>query len=145
MDIPAPKAHFVHTLNIQARFNDYDLFGHLNNGSVLQYFDLGKADFLGSILAANDAKAFDAEAVSAVIVNINANFYAVSLPGEPLAVLTGVQHVGERSFTIEQRLVNPDSGDVKAIATTVMAGIDIATQSGAPLRPALKSALTNLS
>lgn len=143
MEIPAPKAHLVHSIDIQPRFNDYDLFGHLNNGAVLQYFDLGKSEFLGDILAetTGDADRFDPEAVSAVIVNINADFYAVTLPGEPLSVLTGVQHIGDRSFTLEQRLINPDSGHVKAIATTIMAGIDISTQTGAPLKPTLKTAL----
>lgn len=137
MDIPAPKAQLVHRLDIQPRFNDYDLFGHLNNGAVLQYFDLGKAEFLGELTGDK----FDPEAVSSVIVNINANFYAVSLPGEPLSVLTGVQHVGDRSFVIEQRLVNSDTDAVKASAVTVMAGIDIASQTGAPLRDQLRAAL----
>lgn len=143
MDIPAPKAALNHTLNIQPRFTDYDLFGHLNNGAVLQYFDLAKAEFLADILTADsaDSRRFDPEAVSAVVVNINANFYAVSLPGEPLSVLTGVQHLGDRSFTLEQRLINPATAAIKASATTIMAGIDIPTQTSAPLRLHLRTAL----
>lgn len=138
MEIQAPKSSLSHRIDIQPRFSDYDLFGHLNNGAVLAYFDLGKAEFLGQITG----DPFDPRAVSAVIVNVNANYYAVSLPGEKLAVLTGVAHVGERSFTLEQRLVAADDGAVKATVLTVMAGIDLDTQQGAPLNPSLHAALT---
>ena len=39
------------TVDIQPRFTDYDMFGHVNNTVLLQYLDLGKALFFNSITA----------------------------------------------------------------------------------------------
>lgn len=141
MDIPQPISTLAHHTDIQPRFNDYDMYGHLNNTSVLQYFDLGKAEFLGTLTGHTT----NPEAVSAVIVNINADFYATTLPGEPLRVLTGVARLSERSFTLEQRLINPETSAIKARALTIMAGIDLSTQQGAPLLPSLRQALERVS
>lgn len=62
-----------------------------------------------------------------VIVNINVNFFSPAYFREPLAVATACIKISRRSFILEQRVVNPLTGDVKCVAETVMASFDPAT------------------
>ena len=129
---------FPHTVDIQTRFSDYDTFGHVNNNSYMAFFDLGKTEFFKFLMGQHCSPT----ELSAVIVNINVDFMAPSVMGEPLRVGTAVYKLGERSFTLRQHIVNPDTGEVKARAKTILAGFDITTQSSAPLRQPRVDALT---
>lgn len=126
-----------HKIAIQARFNDFDMFGHVNNTAYMQYFDLGKSMYFNSLLN----NSFDVRDLSAAIVNINCNFMSSTVPGEPLEVHTACVRLGDRSFTLHQRVLNPVSGSIKCDNTTVLAGIDLRTLQSAPLNARLRQAL----
>lgn len=139
-DIRLPELPLTHAVDIQARFTDYDAFGHINNNAYMQYFDLGKSLFFTDSLG----MAFSPAAVGAVIVNVNVNFYSATTPGTPLRVLTGCTRLGNRSLTLHQQAVNAATGQVKADAISILAGFDIDTQSSAPLPDSLRAALEKL-
>ena len=132
-----PGIEFKHRQAIQIRFADYDTFEHINNNSYMAYFDLGKSEYLCEIMGRRLAPSD----LSAAIVNINVDFLAPTTLGEELEVYTAIVRLGEHSFTLYQRIVNPVTGVVKAQATSTLAGFDIATQSSAPLQSALMSAV----
>lgn len=136
-EIRQPQAALTHSLELQPRFGDYDMFGHINNNAYLQYFDLGKAMFFTELLDGD----FSPAAVGAAVVHIDCNYYAPTRPAEPLRVLTGCVALGERSLTLHQQVVNPSTGAVKCDALTVMAGFDIRAQQSAPLPERLRSLL----
>ncbi len=48
--IPEAGFPFNHRLELQIRFNDIDMFGHLNNSVYLQFFDLGKMNYFNTVL-----------------------------------------------------------------------------------------------
>lgn len=137
MEIPEPTRPLNHHIPLQVRFNDFDAFGHINNNVYLEFFDLGKALYFNEITGCE----FDPAAIAAVVVNINCNFYAPTRMGEELEVQTACTRLGDRSLTLEQRIVNPATGSVKSAATTVMAGFDLETQGSAPINPRLREAL----
>lgn len=124
--VPAPQAPFHHALQAQLRFNDIDIFGHVNNSVYLQLLDLAKVRYFEQVLDGP----VDWHSATVVVVNINASFYSPAYFDEPLTVLTAVGDMSEHSFILEQRILNPDNGDVKCIARTVMAGFDPATARG---------------
>lgn len=130
----------THTVSIQARFGDYDTFGHVNNNTYMSYLDLGKSEFF---IFAMGRQITPAE-LSAAIVNINVDFLFPAVMGEPLEVQSAVTHLGDRSFTLYQRVTNSKTGQVKVQATSILAGFDIKTQSGAELRPELRQKLQNI-
>ena len=66
-----------HRLDIQIRFNDFDMFGHLNNNAYLEYFDLAKADYFGDVLGG----AVTPERLSVVVAHLTVSFYNPTLPG----------------------------------------------------------------
>ena len=132
-----PELRLSHAVDVQIRFSDYDSFGHINNNSYMSFFDLGKSDFLCRAMG----RVCSPAELSAAIVNIDVDFLAPTPVGEPLAVQTAPVHLGERSFSLYQRIVNPLTGTVKAQAVSTLAGFVIATQSGAPLRKDLRDAI----
>lgn len=135
--IPAPAKPFRHKLAVQLRFNDIDMFGHVNNSVYLQFFDLGKLRYFEAALG----KDFMNSGLAVVIVNINCDFFAPAFIQELLEVLTQTVHLGEKSLTLEQRIVNSATGDVKCMARTVMAGFDPKTLGSAPIPQYAKEAL----
>lgn len=127
--IPAPQAHYNHTIECQLRFNDIDMFGHVNNSVYLQFFDLAKLKYFQDVTLAKP----QADSLAMVVVNINCDFYAPSLIDEALEVKTAVIAIGHRSLTLEQRIINPHTGSVKCQAHTIMAGFNIATAESVPI------------
>lgn len=137
MNIPQPQCAYPSALDIQTRFNDFDAFGHINNNAYMQYYDLGKEHFFNVLMDGM----YSPRELSAVIVNINVQFFEPTLPHQPLRVLTGCCSVGDRSIHLDQRIVDPATGHVKTTATTILAGFDLDTQSSGPIRPQLRAAL----
>ena len=127
--VPQPTVKYHHRIDCQTRFNDFDIFGHLNNNIYMAFFDLGKARYYTDVLG----NVFNLKGTSAVIVNINVQFCAPAYMDEPLCVLTACSRVSKHSFTLDQRIVNPNTGDVKCYASTVLAAFNAATATSAEL------------
>lgn len=137
--VPVAEHPFYHSVDIQTRFADFDMLGHLNNATYLQYMDLAKVRYFEAVTGAP----LTIDGIAVVIVNVNVSFYSPAKFGEPLSVLTACVHISRRSFTLEQRVVNPATGDVKSVASVVMAGFDTATGQGCELDPAWVRSLTD--
>lgn len=139
MQVPESQYPFHLSTPVQQRFNDLDSFGHVNNSAYMQYNDLGKIDYFSRVLG----DLFTPRAESLVIVNINCQFYHETRLGEPVAVLTRADCIGERSIILEQRVVNTGSGQVKTIARVVMAGFNIAQDCGMPIPDSWRAAISD--
>lgn len=127
--VPVPEFPFRHKVPLQIRFNDIDLLGHLNNAIYIQFFDLGKSRYFQDIMP----EGVDWKHINIVVANINCDFFAPTYITEPIAVVTTITHMGEKSFTLEQRIINTATDEVKCIARTIMVGFDIATGKSAPI------------
>lgn len=127
--VPVPEYPFRHITPVQFRFNDFDMLGHLNNAVYVTLFDLGKSRYFTDIMP----KGVDWKRINIVVVNINCDFFAPTYISEPVAVLTQVTDISERSFKMQQRVVNVDTGEVKCVGTTIMAGFNPATAQGAAI------------
>lgn len=136
--VPQPVFDYRHAVDLQLRFNDIDMFGHLNNTVYLEFLDLGKYRYFEDVLGGDFMKSD----LKVVIVNINCNFYSPAFLSERLQVLTTVAHIGDKSLTLDQRIVNRDNGDVKFTAVTVMAGFDAATLSSAQIPDDVRQAFS---
>lgn len=127
--VPQAVRPFRHVVELQTRFSDIDMLGHVNNNVYFSFMDLGKIDYF---LAISDG-CFSMSDLRAVVVNVNCDFYEPSYFTEKLQVWTSVTHIGNRSFVIEQRVVSAGSGSTKCIGRTTLAGFDPATGQGASL------------
>ena len=135
--VPQPQRPFRHLTEVQTRFNDFDMLGHLNNSVYLQFMDLAKVRYFEAALGHQ----LDMHGPGVVVVNINVSFFSPAYINETLAVATACVKISQRSFTLEQRVLNPESGDVKCVATTVMASFDMSTATSPELHPEWTEAL----
>ena len=136
--VPEPVAPFYHSLPMQIRFSDIDMLGHLNNGVYLTFMDLGKARYFNDVMG----EKVDWHNIKGAVVNLNVNFYAPAYLDSNISVLTAVTSISKHSMTMEQRIVDTDSGEVKCLATTIMAGYDIQTASSLPIDPEWRTAIS---
>lgn len=117
-----PEINFRHRLPVQIRFNDVDMFGHLNNSVYLQFLDMGKYAYFRQFMA----DTFGSEPTAPVVANINCDFIEPTMIDESLEVLTAITDIADSSMVLDQRIVNA-SGHVKCSARTIMVNIDLAT------------------
>ncbi len=135
--IPEPQFPYRHSIDVQVRFNDADIFGHLNNSVYLQFYDLAKVEYFRAVQGGE----LDIKGIAMVVVNINCDFYAPSFIHEKLQVQTTTLKVGKSSLVLEQRCINSETGDVKCLCRTVMAGFDPKTNTSCPVSDEWRSQL----
>ncbi len=115
-DIP-----FRHHTSIQTRFNDFDMFGHANNGAYLQYCDVAKLQYFSQFLEGGH---FDPRTTGLVIASIRCDFIRQIVPTDTVEVLSAVTHIGNTSLILEQRVVSGGGATVHAVVRNVMVQYD---------------------
>lgn len=115
-----PLDKFFHKIDVQIRFNDVDILGHLNNTVYFSFFDTGKACFFEKALQ----RKMEWNRVECVIANIDCAYVSPIYFGEDVEVLTRCSHVGDKSFVLQQVIVEKKTREVKAAADTVMVSIN---------------------
>lgn len=129
MKVPPPEIEFRHHTPVQFRFADFDMFGHLNNTVYFSLMDTAKVSYFNTV----SPEPIDWHDAGIVIVHTGADFYSPTFPNEKIEVLTAVTHIGEKSMTLEQRVIETRTGETKCIGRTVMAGFDVKTSTSIPI------------
>ena len=111
------------------RFNDIDILGHLNNTVYFSFFDTGKAYYLEAV---NGGK-MNWQRVESVIANVDCAFISSVYFGEPVEICTRCEHLGSKSFTLLQMILNKDTREIKCICRTVMVAYDPDARRTTPL------------
>lgn len=137
METSAEEPVYRHSIPIQIRFNDVDRYGHVNNNAYFAFYDLGKEDYLRSVLRAD----YRQNDVVPVIANVNADFIHPIFYGDDILVETAIVHVGQKSFTLRQRAVNRKSGIVVCTCNTVMVCFSLSAQASADIPQAYREAI----
>ncbi len=106
---------FKNSVEIQVRFNDIDMLGHVSNTVYLNYFDTGKSSYMNEVIQDYD---FKNEAM--VEASVKIDFLEPVFMNEKIAVLTRVIHLGNKSFTFEHHLINANTKKVHAMCTAIM-------------------------
>ena len=112
------------TTPIQMRFADVDMLGHVNNVNQQHYFDVGKSDFFAQVL--DPAPNWKQEGL--ITVSTYNDYLAQIRYGEPIAVLTRIEKVGNKSFTLFQQIVNTATQEVKTQSRSVLVAFDFVAQ-----------------
>lgn len=121
-DINNAEINFRHRVPVQIRFNDIDMFGHLNNTVYLQFFDMGKYAYFRSFMDGP----FGSEPTAPVVANINVDFHKPTFIDEKLTVCTAVTEIAESSMVMQQVIIN-EKGTIKCSARVVMVNVDVKT------------------
>ena len=138
MQITIPEvAEFHHRADIQIRFSDVDVLGHVNNTNYFSFYDTGKALYFSEVTG----QQMEWSKIDRVIANIDCAFIEQIVYGEDIEVLTRVTSIGTKSFAMQQMLRNKKTGAVKSVATTIMVTIDPDTHKTVPVSEENRRAL----
>lgn len=134
-----PLSEFRHSVDLQIRFNDIDILGHLNNTVYFSFFDTGKAYFFESIMKSG----MDWQRVESVIANIDCAYVSPVYFGDSIEVRTRCTGIYDKSFKIQQVIVEKNTGELKAAAETIMVSFNPDTKQSMEIPARWREALEN--
>ncbi len=112
----------MHRTDIQVRFADTDLMGHLNNTSYALYVEQARLEFLKEVTG---------EMLSGfILAHLALDFRRQVHFGQAIHVLTNVEKVGRTSVTLAQTILADDVPSVDA--RSVIVRFDYEAQRPAP-------------
>ncbi len=129
---------YRHVLPLQIRFNDVDKFGHVNNTVYFQFYDTAKTDYIATV-----CKGVDWERQAIVVVKIEAEFLAQIKGNDHIAGRTRIVKIGNKSFHLEQDVIDSDTQEVKSRCLSVMVLYDLERQQTIPLPDEWRKAITD--
>lgn len=135
-NLPNP-ADFDHSVDLQIRFNDIDILGHLNNTVYFSFYDTGKAYFFEHMLGGK----VDWQRVECVIANVDCAYISPIYFGEEVAVYTRCLSISEKSFRLQQIILEKKTGQLKSACETVMVSYDPVERKTVPLSERYRRAL----
>ena len=128
----------VFRLQVYRRFSDLDPLGHVNNVVFYDYLQEARVQLLHQL------GFMRVEGFSMVVVKQEMTYRKpLLLSPEPITIESWVDHIGNSSFTFHYRIIDED-GDLAAVASTVLAAVDLATGRPVRLDPELRAALLEL-
>ncbi len=115
---------FRHSMPAQIRFSDVDQFGHVNNSVYFSLYDLAKTTYVKDVLSGR----MKWNEVGIVVANISANFMSPIFFMDNVNIETTTVELGNKSFTLLQRAIDPETKTVKCECRTVMVVYDLKSQ-----------------
>ena len=116
-------------LNIQVRFADVDILGHINNVNLQHYYDLGKNDFFHEVLGMDTLPTRQ----SVITAATDTSYFEQTRIDDDIWVETEVEKVGTKSMVFRQRIVNDATGKVHSESRSVMVAFDFERQESVAL------------
>jgi acyl-CoA thioester hydrolase len=105
--------------SIQIRMTDLDPFGHVNNGVIYSYYDIGRLHYL-SLLDENTQW----ENIDKVVVHTECDFMDSILFSDNIYVETKIIAIGHKSIKMMQRIVDENTDKIKSVCSSVLLGYD---------------------
>ncbi len=127
----------VFEIDIQMRFADADILGHVNNVTLIHYFDLGKTEFYAQAMG----RKVELSSAGSILVSVHTEYLEQTRLGDKVYVETAVEKIGTKSVTFFQRLINRRTGVIHATCRSVAVGFDFVRQESMELKPEWKEKL----
>jgi len=138
---PHRRAAYPHTLPIQTRWHDNDIYGHVNNIVYYSYFDT----VINQYLIAAGGLDIAAGSIIGLCVESRCQYLrAVAFP-DALSAGLRVVHLGKSSVRYEIAIFSSGSDEAAAQGEFVHVFVDRATNRPAEIPPRLRAALQGIS
>lgn len=115
---------------VQLRFSDFDRFGHVNNAVYFSYSDSAKCEYIYHVIPN-----LKIEKTGVVVVSLKADFQHEIHREEAIVVETAVTRIGRKSFTMMQRVIDPETQEVKCICESVLVFFDLENRQTIVIKP----------
>ena len=114
-------ADYKHNTAIQIRFVDIDKMGHVNNATILSYFEIARTNFFDDIIGAQE----DWFGRGLIIAHTDIDYLQPVYLRDPLTAYVRIAKIGNKSFDVEHLLVKKTDKDIIcSVATSVLVCMD---------------------
>lgn len=121
-----------HLTNIQVRFNDTDLIGHLNNTSYATYAETARIQFFRDLKVATTRM---------ILANLSMDFRYQAKYTDDMAVETSVMALGNSSIKLYQKMLS--ASNLAAEVTSVVVCFDYQNNLPIPIKDDMRKVLEN--
>ena len=109
---------------------DCDMLGHVNHATMLGFLERARWELLERE-EVGGVRDFGRVPVVSVVRHVDIDYFAQSLPGENLAIRSGLLAVKNTSYIVKQQVRKVGSNTLVAAASIVFVAVD---RSGKPVR-----------
>ncbi len=112
---------FRHCIDIQVRYSDIDMNGHVNNTIYGHYFDTARVHYFESILKYE----IDWNKDSIIMAHTEIDYKSPIFFHDKTRIYTKVSRLGNKSFDMRHVVLDIQTGELKTIAMAVMIAYDV--------------------
>ncbi len=105
-----------HIKEIQIRFGDIDIMGHVNNGVQLSYLDLGRLDYFEQVYG----QTIDWNEAALIVAHLEIDYLAPIFLKDEIEVHTHIHKIGTKSVSMIQSIADRITGEIKTETKQVM-------------------------
>jgi acyl-CoA thioester hydrolase len=117
---PMTDYNFFHPTEV--RYGDLDPQGHVNNAKYLTYFEQARIYYLIKLgLFSKDQSFME---VGLIVADIHITYHSTTHYGDVIKVGVKTTKIGNKSLTIEQCVMDANTGKVMASGTVIMVTFD---------------------
>ncbi len=109
---------------------DCDMLGHVNHATMLAFLERARWELLERE-EVGGVRDFATVPIYSVVRHVDIDYYAQSLPGDDLAIRSGLLAVRNTSYIVKQHVNNKATGKLVAQASIVFVAVD---RTGKPVR-----------
>lgn len=110
-----------HSVEIQIRFNDIDMMGHVYNAKYQDFFDFARLEYFDGVLG--DLITWAHKGL--VIASVKVDYMQPTFFKDRIHVVTHVAKVGEKSLEMYQKIFKIGSNEPVAVCKSVMVYFDM--------------------
>ncbi|MFI3322791.1 MAG: thioesterase family protein [Rikenellaceae bacterium] len=125
--------------DIQIRFSDIDMLGHVNNVILQQYFDQGKQLYFREVMGLSTLWSGNSFTTAAT----NTSYFVETRINDKIYVTTQIERLGTKSITFFQRIIEKESEIIKSESRSVLVGFDLKERKSIVISDLLRSKIEN--
>ncbi len=126
----------MHETFVRTRFCETDALGHINNTSYFIYLEEARIEFF-DLLGAN----METQRWQFILASTKCDFMAQGYFKQNLVIQTWVSRVGTKSFTLNHKIKDTQTGKVIALGEAIVVYFNFDTQQSEPVPTELKEQL----
>jgi acyl-CoA thioester hydrolase len=116
---------------IEVRYGDLDPQGHLNNAKYLTYFETARINYFVNLGLFMPGHSF--MDIGVILADARVTFHAPVEYGMPVKVGVRISKLGNKSMTVEQNIVNAETGGVLASGQVILVAFDYHINKSMPI------------
>lgn len=120
---------FKYKTNIETRFADFDMMGHVNNATYFTYMEIARAKYW------KQAVQWDWKKTGVVIAHASLEYIVPIFPEDKISIYVRTSRIGKSSFDLEYLLIKIENGRevVCNKGKTVCVAFDYEAKTSAPI------------